>query len=362
MKKINFHFYNNFKILLIELKSTKNIDEVKQIPLSRNIKSQKRTLVKSFSKQNEFTRNGLIICVVGRVFYVEDNLTKIVYACDILGTINSPYKKSSIAVVGDLVKFNISEERNDNNLYLGSLIEVKERTSKLCRKSAGRADREQVIASNVDLVVAFFSAADPYYNRRLIDRYLVVAEENNLEIAIFVNKIELLEIEFIKSDFQVYQDLGYKVFFISLEVEEEGNLIEAIDYLKDKISVVTGPSGAGKSTFVNKILGHEIQVIGEISDRTSKGQHTTSFVKLFHLPNGGNLIDSPGIREFGLWEFEKSELALFFHDFDLYRDKCKYNSCSHSHEPFCAVREAYENGLIDSQRFESYLSLYESLS
>lgn len=341
------------------MKSNKNIDEIKQLPISRNVKSQKRTLVKSFSKENEYTRDGMIICVVGRVFYVEDTESKLVFACDILGTINSPYKKSSIAVVGDLVRFNISEERNDDNLYLGSLIEVKERRSKLCRKSVVKANREQVIASNIDLVVAFFSAADPYYNRRLVDRYLVVAEENNLDVCIFVNKIELMVLDFLQNDFNVYQNLGYKVFFFSLEEDEISD--EIIQFLKNKNTVITGPSGVGKSTFVNRILGEEVQIIGEISERTTKGQHTTSFVKLFRLPFGGNLVDSPGIREFGLWEFEKSELALFFHEFDNLSIKCKYTSCSHTHEPNCEVKEAYNNGIIDSQRYESYVSLYESL-
>ncbi|MCX6147984.1 MAG: ribosome small subunit-dependent GTPase A [Candidatus Kapabacteria bacterium] len=342
------------------MKSKINIDDIKHLPISRNVKSQKRTLVKSITKYDKNTRDGLIICVVGRVYYVKDSINKIVFACDILGTINSPYKKSSIAVVGDFVKFNISEERNDDNLFLGSLVEVLERKSKLCRKSAGKADREQVIASNIDLVVAFFSAADPYYNRRLIDRYLVVAEENNLEVIILVNKIDLMDLDFLKNDFKVYQELGYSVFFISL-IDEDNDINEFTNFLKNKNSIITGPSGVGKSTFVNKIFGDEIQVVGEISERTTKGQHTTSFVKLFNLPNGGNLVDSPGIREFGLWEFEKSELALFFHDFDKYRDSCKYKSCTHSHEPSCSVIEAYNNKLIDSQRYESYLSLFSSL-
>jgi ribosome biogenesis GTPase len=153
--------------------------------------------------------------------------------------------------------------------------------------------------------------------------------------------------------------MGCEVFFISLK--KKIGMESLMSFIVGKESVLSGPSGAGKSTFVNQIFGTELMPTGEVSDRTGKGCHTTSSVHMFAISGGGLMIDTPGIREFGIQGMPKAELALYYHDFDEFRDKCRFMPCTHTHEPHCAVKQACEDGLVDAERYESYINLYESL-
>ncbi|MDC1067946.1 ribosome small subunit-dependent GTPase A, partial [Candidatus Kapabacteria bacterium] len=137
--------------------------------------------------------------------------------------------------------------------------------------------------------------------------------------------------------------------------------IELRDYLKNKTTIITGPSGVGKSSLVNFILDDHYQEIREVSKKTAKGIHTTSYVQMFNHPDGGQIVDTPGIREFALWDINKDELASYFIDFLDYNDDCKFLPCTHTHEPNCSIKEAVENGEIDLERYQSYLSLLESI-
>jgi ribosome biogenesis GTPase / thiamine phosphate phosphatase len=240
------------------------------------------------------------------------------YECLVTRSIVTDNPASTLVAVGDYVLFkpdSISGERAGNPT--GAIYAVKERHSKLARRAAGRDGIEQVIVSNVDNLVILMAAADPFYNRRLIDRYLIAAEQGGLAPLICINKIDLMDEAFVRDDLAVYaEQLGVPVMIVS--AERQRGIGELRSALAGKVSVFSGPSGVGKSTLVNLLLGRTIQATSEVNQRTQRGQHTTTFSELFALPQpaGGFIADTPGIREFGMWQIERDELPFFFHEFD----------------------------------------------
>jgi ribosome biogenesis GTPase len=209
------------------------------------------------------------------------------------------------------------------------------------------------------------SAADPFYNRRLIDRYLIAIELGNLEPIICINKIDLMDEDFVREDLTVYSEmLGIPVLLVS--ATKKKNLRALKTLLSGKKTVFSGPSGVGKSTLVNMLVGDEVQSVTEVSAKTQKGLHTTTFSVIFPLPeaqfpDGGYILDTPGIREFGMWNVDAEDIPFYFHDFDDYRLECRFTPCTHTHEPHCAVKAAVEAGEIDPERYESYCLILESM-
>lgn len=326
-------------------------------------RTQKRILLREGGTLPENALKGRVVATFGRAFEVApvaddgsldfDNTVECVAA----GSVRSKNKKATIVAVGDFVSY--LPDESDQATESGTIVFVEQRESMLSRKPVIGVE-EDVIATNIEYLLIFSAAAEPFYNRRLIDRYLVSAEFGNLKPVIIINKIDLDDVEFIKEDFSIYAKMGIDLFYVSMKRKK--GLKELLGFIKGKQSVLSGPSGAGKSTFINKVFGEELTATQEVSDRTGKGCHTTSSVCMYELRGGGLLIDTPGIREFGIQGMPKSELALYYHDFDEYRDKCRFMPCTHTHEPHCAVKEACENGKIDAERYESYINLYESLS
>ncbi len=219
----------------------------------------------------------------------------------------------------------------------------------------------KTVAANIDRIIIVF-APYPEAHANLIDRYLVAAEASDIEPVLLLNKSDRLDDD--KRDKlegmeQRYRQLGYPLFKVST-LKGDG-LAQLKSYLADYTSVFVGQSGVGKSSLVNALLPDSEQKVGELSQVTQKGTHTTTTAQLFHFTEGGHLIDSPGIREFGLWHIEPQQLIESFIEFRPFLGHCKFRDCAHQQEPGCAINTALEQGDISAERFDSYRSILASL-
>jgi ribosome biogenesis GTPase len=215
--------------------------------------------------------------------------------------------------------------------------------------------KNKLIATNIDqlwLVVA----TEPHYQFELIDRYLILAENSNLPINIIVNKIELVdELDQLSKDFSLYQDINYQVHFIS--IKKQLNLKSLQDQLINKTNIFLGQSGVGKSSLINSLIPDLELRVNEISTKSKRGKHTTTNTTIYHIPSGGDLIDSPGIREFQLDDFDAKQILNGFREFKGLIGKCRFRNCRHINEPDCAVKVALDAGNIHPSRYENYLNL-----
>lgn len=235
---------------------------------------------------------------------------------------------------------------------------VEERTSALVRRAPGKAPRPKVIVANVDQVVIVFASARPDPHLRMLDRFLVLCESSALEPVIVVNKVDLVGREAARRTFGEYEEIGYRVLYTAAASGE--GVQELAETICGKISALTGPSGVGKSSLLNKVQPGLGLRVGAVSEALNKGRHTTVTAELLDLDCGGYVADTPGLRELGLWDVDREELDLFFPEFEGYLGSCKYgNSCTHTHEPGCAVQNAVETGRVSRRRYESYLKLYK---
>ncbi len=237
------------------------------------------------------------------------------------------------------------------------------RTSRLSRPDPFLAHRERVIAANVDLAVVVVSLRRPPLSPGLIDRFLVAIAHGGVAAAVAVNKIDLAHEPRAEdpelAQLEPYRALGSPLLFCS-SVTGEG-MAEISALIAGKTAVLVGHSGVGKSALLSALApGFDVKV-GEVSDHWGKGKHTTSRSRIYDLGAGTRLIDTPGIREFGLWKLSPGDLTLYFEEFDGPSAACRFNDCTHSHEPSCAVRAAAEAGDIPPERYATYLRILESL-
>ncbi len=330
---------------------------------SKYKKPKKRVLIKDTEFLDENKKEGIVCQSLGKIYIVRnlnDNNANHFFECVLAGAITSPHTNSSIIATGDFVEFvPIDYKDTANELPTGLITKIYERNTFLSRLAPCKTPYEQVIASNIDNVLIFLSYEMPKYNKRLIDRILIACEVGLVEPLICINKIDLAEDDDLIDNLSIYKKLGIDLFLISLL--NNIRIDDLLTILKDKNTLMIGPSGTGKSTLINYIMGRKIQKIQKISEKTGKGKHTTSYSRMFFLPFGGAIIDTPGLREFGIWGVEKNELALYFHDFDEYAKDCKYYPCTHIHEPDCRVIKEVESGNIDFDRYESYLNIYDTM-
>jgi ribosome biogenesis GTPase len=257
--------------------------------------------------------------------------------------------------VGDLVAF------VDTGRGSGLITEVLPRKSKLVRRSAvpmpGAHAFEQIIVANVDQVVPVFSAAQPPPKWNLLDRYLISAESLDLPALICITKLDLAaQNGRLQVELNLYRQIGYQILLTSV-ITGEG--IEALrEALQGRISVFVGKSGVGKSSLLNVLQPGLGLRVNAVNQTTGKGKHTTTNLEMFPLENGGSVVDTPGMREFGLWEVDESDLALFFPEMRAYVGRCKFGlDCRHDSEPGCAIRKAVAEGKIAPRRYATFQRL-----
>ncbi|MGR3295724.1 MAG: ribosome small subunit-dependent GTPase A [Candidatus Bathyanammoxibius sp.] len=261
-------------------------------------------------------------------------------------------RQTSPVVVGDTVQF-IETSPGE-----GVIEGILERRTKLSRLASWAPGKEHVVVANMDQVLVVVATKDPPLKTRLIDRYIIAATNGGLRVALCVNKIDLVDEGDMSWVKDMYGPLGYPVLFTSA-VKGIG-IDELASVLKDRKTVLAGQSGVGKSSLINRIqpgLGLRIQ---DIRKAARKGKHTTSWVTLLGIDIGGYVVDTPGIRELGLWDIGKQDVAEFFGDIWEIGKDCHFSMCSHTHEPRCAVKAAVEQGALDKLRYESYLRILES--
>jgi ribosome biogenesis GTPase / thiamine phosphate phosphatase len=276
-----------------------------------------------------------------------------------------PRPSAGALVVGDVVRL---EEPPGGPAFI---CEVLPRRNQLSRRSAvpmpSAYAPEQVIAANVDQVVPVFAAANPVPKWNLLDRYLALAESLDLPALIVITKLDLVqESDGATSDelleaAESYRHIGYQVLLTSA-VTGQG-LEELRQALQPGLSVLLGKSGVGKTALLNALQPGLGLRVNEVSRATGKGKHTTTHLEIFPLDSGGALVDTPGVREFGLWDLDEEELAYFYREMRPFIGRCRFGlGCAHAEEPGCAIRKAVTGGLIRPQRYQSYLRLKEELS
>jgi ribosome biogenesis GTPase len=241
---------------------------------------------------------------------------------------------------------------------------VHERKSVLTRPDF--YDGVKPIAANIDQII-IVSAILPELSLNIIDRYLVASETLDVEPLLVLNKTDLLDGNaraFVDKQMDIYRKIGYRVLMVSSH--EKQGLAELESALTGRVSIFAGQSGVGKSSLLNALLDLDLSsneiVTNDVSDVSGLGQHTTTAARLYHFPHGGDVIDSPGVREFGLWHLEPDQVTRGFAEFRPFLGDCKFRDCKHDTDPGCAIREAVENGQIDRSRFDNYHRILESMS
>ena len=262
-------------------------------------------------------------------------------------------KSTNPVAVGDIVKIEECDEKDT-----GLIIDIKDRKNYIIRRSTNLSKQSHILAANIDQAILVITINYPVTTRIFIDRFLASSEAYRIPVVLVFNKIDrydkehLEELDQIRS---VYENIGYKT--IALSAKKQDDLNEFTLLLKDKISVIAGHSGVGKSTLINRIEPDLHLKTAEISKLHQTGKHTTTFAEMHQLKMGGYIIDTPGIRAFGLYDIEKEELHHFFTEIFKVSKNCLYNNCTHAHEPGCAVIKAVEQESIALSRYESYVSI-----
>ncbi len=267
-------------------------------------------------------------------------------------------KSTNPVAVGDHVSITIDEESN-----MGVISEIEERKNYIIRKASNLSKQSHIIAANIDQALLLVTINYPVTTTVFIDRFLASAEAYRIPVKIIFNKIDRYDephakkVEELKS---VYEQIGYKTYSISAKKDEDLSIVENL--LKDKVSVISGHSGVGKSTLINRIQPGLNLKVSEISDIHHSGKHTTTFAEMHELNIGGYIIDTPGIRGYGLINIKNDELYHYFKEIFEYSKDCQYSNCTHVHEPGCAVKNAVKENIIAESRYQSYLSILNSKS
>lgn len=300
---------------------------------------------------------GVVYKSTGSWYWVKSEDGRL-HQCRIKGKFRLQEIKSTNPIsVGDRVHFDLEKKGDDE---IGVINEIFERDNFIVRKSVNLSKQTHIIAANVDIVFLLVTINNPPTFTTFIDRFLVTAEAYSVQTVLVFNKIDTYEIEeraeilYLKD---IYEPIGYTCIEVSAT---EGKNIDKIKALmKGKVSMFAGHSGVGKSTLVNAIEPSLNLKTKEISDQHKQGQHTTTFAEMFDLSFDARIIDTPGIKGFGVVDMEKDELGDYFPEFFALKSECKFNNCIHVNEPKCAVKDALENEEIAWSRYKSYLQIME---
>jgi ribosome biogenesis GTPase / thiamine phosphate phosphatase len=253
------------------------------------------------------------------------------------------------------------EEENANE-QTATITKIHDRRNHINRQSPKIKSQQHIVAANIDQSLLIATIKEPRTSQGFIDRFLVACEMYHVPAIILFNKIDLYkdkDIEKFEKLKEVYENIGYKVVDISLK--ENQNIDHIRELLKDKTTLISGHSGVGKSTFINAVLPHLQIKTQDISGWSGKGQHTTTFAEMYELPFGGKIIDTPGMKEFGLVDIERQELSGYFPEMKERLNDCQFNNCLHVNEPGCAIKQAVIDGEIDEDRYVSYYNMLESI-
>jgi len=276
---------------------------------------------------------GIITKTLGGFFFVKTN--EEIHKCRIRGKIQKQ------VYPGDIAEINLEDKIVES---------VKKRDNLLTRPKV----------ANVEQMIILTSLKSPPMDKNLLDRFILMAESSGLIPLIVFNKIDLVDnLDEYKKNLEIYSEIGYNTFYMS--AKQHKGLTKLYKGLGNKISVIAGPSGSGKSTLINSIVEDVQLPTNEVSEKLKRGVHTTKHVELITLPSKGYVADTPGFTNINIENIESDSLRYYFPEFKEYEDLCKFSTCSHTHEPGCAVKEALENGLINQERYESYKEIYKEL-
>ena len=300
---------------------------------------------------------GTVYKSTGSWYYVKSEENKF-YNCRIKGKFRMKGIKSTNPIaVGDVVDFDLDETVDEVN---GIITNIHDRKNYIVRKSVNLSKQTHIIASNIDIGFLIVTINNPTTTTSFIDRFLVTAKAYGIEAILIFNKIDTFDEATLDEQLYLqhtYQEIGYKCLRVS--ATDNKGVSELMDLMKGKVSMFSGHSGVGKSTLVNAIEPTLNLKTKEISNSHAQGQHTTTFAEMFDLSNNIRIIDTPGIRGFGMLDMEKQEVSDYFPEFFALKEDCKFNNCLHKEEPHCAIKKALDEDKIAWSRYQSYLKILE---